>query len=154
MTTAHERPPVFCTSRVTKISLDLYTDAELKEIPSGPCWNTDLVRRDPQDTIGKKHSLTPEMKVVMTLRYSATGKIQKCSSDEFGGSQSSVSRAITQILAALSAPQVTARFIKFSVESQETHDKEGAFYRVAKFPGVVGVIYCTRVKIINQKKMK
>ena len=109
--------------RERKNTLGVYTDVELirrnRLDAAGIQFVTDLVRRDIQPIVEKSVSLTPEMMVVKTLRYLATGKMQQCTSDEFGISQSSVSRAIKKTLAALSAPHNIWRLINSPIEPQE-----------------------------------
>ncbi len=42
----------------------------------------------------------------MTLRFLATGKMQQCTSDDLGPSQSTVSRVLNGIIAALTTPNI------------------------------------------------
>ena len=147
--------PRLRTFKPRKDSLEVYSDAELVKRyrldRAGIEYVTDLVRRELQDPRPKVHSLTPELKVIVTLRYLATGKMQQCSSDEFGVSQSSVSKTITETLMALSAPEIVERFIKFPLDAAEIRQNQAQFYQIARFPGVVGVIDCTHVRIIAPK---
>ena len=62
----------------------------------GMKYVTDLVREALQSPTQRYMPLTPEKKVLLTLRYLATGKMQLCNSDDLGPSQPSVSNAITQ----------------------------------------------------------
>ena len=55
---------------------------------------TELMRDVLTSPTGRSAALTPEMKVLITLRYLATGKMQLCNSDDLGPSQSAVSNAI------------------------------------------------------------
>jgi len=72
------------------------------------------------------------MKIITTLRYLATGKMQQCSSEDLGLSQPSTSRAINQTLTALLQPHIVTR----------------AFMDIAEYPDAVGVIDGTHVRII------
>ena len=74
--------------------------------------------------------------------------MQLCSGDDFGCSQSTIRRAISDTLTALSAPEIVARFIKFPFEPQAIQRNATAFYRIARFHGVVGVIDGTHVRIV------
>uniref|UniRef100_A0A3Q4HWY2 DDE Tnp4 domain-containing protein n=1 Tax=Neolamprologus brichardi TaxID=32507 RepID=A0A3Q4HWY2_NEOBR len=87
-------------------------------------------------------------KVITTLRYLATGKMQQCSSDDLGLSQSSISRVITQTLTALSQPNIVTQFVSFPLDARTLHTHKRAFMDIAGFPGVVGVIDGTHVRII------
>ena len=57
---------------------------------------TDLVRERIQHRIDCNHAVTAEMKVMLTLRYLAMGKMQVCNGDDFGLSQPMISRVISQ----------------------------------------------------------
>ena len=85
MAAAQDRPPLLRTFRPRKNALEMYTDADLLKRyrldRAGIEFVTDLVRRELRDPLGKRHSLTPEMKVILTLRYLASGKMQLCSND-------------------------------------------------------------------------
>ena len=152
MAADQERPPLLRHFRPRKNPLEVYTDAELvrryRLDRAGIKFVTDMVRRDLQDPHEKLHSFTPEVKVTLTLRYLATGKMQLCSSDDFGCSQSTISKTIAETVAALSAPEIVARFIKFPLQPQDIQRNAAAFYRIAHFPGVVGVIDGTHVRIV------
>ena len=64
---------------------------------------TDLVRDRLQSQTCRNRALPPELKVAITLRYLATGKMQLCNGDDFGVAQPTVSRAIWQPLDTLTA---------------------------------------------------
>ncbi|XP_045106664.1 putative nuclease HARBI1 [Portunus trituberculatus] len=86
-------------------------------------------------------ALTPEMKVLITLRYLGTGKMQLCNGDDLGVSQQTVSRVITETLDALPS-QFEAEYVNrkryHSINVQVVFD---AKYRIidleAKWPGSV-----------------
>ena len=80
---------------------------------AGVLYVTDLVREALQSSASRSHALTAKMKVIITLRYLATGKMQMCNSDDLGPSQAAVSRAITDTLQALNQPRIIAQFICF-----------------------------------------
>ena len=63
---------------------------------AGILFVTDLIRETLQSPTARNSALTPEMKVIITLRYLATGKMQQCSSDDLGPSQQTVSSVIRQ----------------------------------------------------------
>ena len=49
---------------------------------AGARYVTDLVREDITNTTQRTMAVTPEMKVAVTLRYLATGKMQLCNADD------------------------------------------------------------------------
>ena len=107
---------------------------------AGILYVTDLVRDTLESDTKRNQALTPEMKVIITLRYLATGKMQQCNGDDMGVSQSPVSRVIGQTLDALSSRDMRLRFIHFPTAPQAVERKKAEFMNIAQFPGVVGVI--------------
>ncbi len=96
----------------------------------------------------RRNAIAPEIKVITTLRYLATGKMQLCSSDDLGLSQPSISSVITQTITALSDPLIVSQFIAFPLDIPTLQAQKTAFMHIAGFPGVVGVIDGTHVRII------
>ncbi|XP_059380106.1 putative nuclease HARBI1 [Carassius carassius] len=74
--------------------------------------------------------------------------MQQCSSDDLGLSQPSVSRVITQTITALSEPLIVSEFISFPLDIPTLQAQKTAFMNIAGFPGVVGVIDGTHIRII------
>ncbi|MPC44409.1 hypothetical protein E2C01_038082 [Portunus trituberculatus] len=66
---------------------------------------TDIVRDKLQSKTERNRALNPEIKVAITLRYLATGKNKQCSCDDFGTTQPTISRAISQTIDALADPE-------------------------------------------------
>ena len=132
--------------------LNMLSDAELvrryRLDRAGVLYVTDLVRGALQSPTSRSQALTPEMKVLITLRYLATGKMQLCNSDDLGPTQASVSRAITDTLQALTQPELLCDFVEFPLTLPEIHRKQEEFQQIAGFPGVVGVIDCTHIRIV------
>ncbi len=69
---------------------------------AGIMFVTDLIRDMPTSQTPRWNAIVPEMDVISTLTYLATGKMQLCSSDDLGLSQPSISKVITQTFIALS----------------------------------------------------
>ncbi len=69
---------------------------------------TDLFRDTLTSPTPRRNDIVPEMEVITTLTYLATGKMQLCSSDDLGLSQPSISKVITQTITALSEPYCVA----------------------------------------------
>ena len=64
----------------------------------GNLYVTNLGRDSLVSPTNRHNPFTPEMKVITTHRYLATGKNQQCCSDDLGHSQPSVSIITTQTL--------------------------------------------------------
>lgn len=61
----------------------------------------------------RNHAFTSLEKVLLILRFIATGKMQLCNGDDMGVSQSSVSRAISCTIRSLFSERMVRRFIKY-----------------------------------------
>ena len=107
-----------------------------------------LIRHDIQAGSLRNHALTSTQKLLLTLRYLATGKMQLCNGDDMGVSQSSVSRAIACTLESLSSDRMVQRFIKFPMQANQIRDNQEKFFQIAGFPGIVGAIDGTHIQII------
>jgi hypothetical protein len=84
------------------------------------------------------------MKVFVALRFYASGSFQGVIADTFGLSQPSVSRAISDVSTAL--VKRAGNYITFPKEPKLSEIK-GNFYSVANFPGVIGLIDGTHIRI-------
>ncbi|XP_063881593.1 putative nuclease HARBI1 [Scylla paramamosain] len=109
---------------------------------------TDLVRGALRSPTARNKALSPKMKVAITLRYLDTGKMQLCNSDDFGTTQSTISRVIMQTHEALTQGDICWRFVGFAFTQLEVQRKQAEFIKVAGFPGVVGVVDGTNIRII------
>jgi len=129
-----------------------YNDAELLKRfrldRSGIIAVTDLVRDKLQSKTERNRPLSPETKVAITLRYLATGKMQQCSCDDFGTTQPTISRAISQTIDALADPEVLCQFVEFPHTQREVQQRQAEFMQATQFPGVVGVIDGTHIRIV------
>ncbi|XP_053406275.1 putative nuclease HARBI1 [Mercenaria mercenaria] len=106
-----------------------------------------LVRRDIEPKTNRNQSLTSIMKVCVTLRYLATGEVQLNDADIHGVSQPTISRAITEVLAALNQPHIISQFIHFPTTAPEIREIKQDFFGIASFPNVIGVIDGTQIQI-------
>ena len=136
--------------------LNAFNDAELikryRLDREGILFVTNLVREALSSETSRSNPLTPEMKVIITLRYLAIGKMQQCASDDLGPSQSSISRAISQTVDALADGNVLKRFIKFPTTQDRADRNKEDFLAIANFPNIVGVIDGTHVRIVAPKE--
>ncbi|XP_050710334.1 putative nuclease HARBI1 [Eriocheir sinensis] len=115
---------------------------------AGILFVTDLVRRTLESPTMRNNPYSAELKVLITLRYLATVKMQQCSSDDFGPSQPTISRVITQTLDALCSKEIITRFIRFPTAGPEIQQRKAAFMAIAGMPGIVGAIDGTHIRIV------
>nr|XP_023027420.1 putative nuclease HARBI1 [Leptinotarsa decemlineata] len=87
-------------------------------------------------------AISPMNRLLLTLRYYATGSFLITSGDFSGVSKASASRIISKVSRAIA--ELRPRFVKFPINLQSV--KEG-FYNIARFPRVIGTIDCTHVNI-------
>ena len=106
---------------------------------------TDVLMESLESSTFRNFALTPVLKVLVALRYFASGSFQGVIGDTFGIAQPTVSRAIYCVSYAL--VQKSSQYIKFPVEPRLSEIKR-KFYTVAHFPNVIGLIDGTHVKLI------
>ena len=87
-------------------------------------------------------------KLLITLRYLVTGKMQLCNGDDMGVSQPTVSRAISVTLDSLTSPALVSRFIRFPTNATVIRKNQEGFFAIAGFPGIFGAINGTHIQII------
>lgn len=91
--------------------------------------------------------MTAENMFLLTLRYFATGCLQRSDGDLSGVSVSTTSRTIRRVCCHIA--MLNDRFIKFPSAIDDIRKLQKEFYQLAKFPRVVAAIDCTHVKIIS-----
>eukprot|EP00102_Acyrthosiphon_pisum_P021062 XP_016658272.1 PREDICTED: putative nuclease HARBI1 [Acyrthosiphon pisum] len=89
-------------------------------------------------------------KVLVTLNFLATGSYQSpIGNSRFTAvSQPTVSRCISEVVAAINHPEIFHDWVKFPKNMNELSKVRNEFYRETGFPGVIGVIDCTHVSIV------
>ncbi|XP_050065881.1 putative nuclease HARBI1 [Aphis gossypii] len=95
----------------------------------------------------RNNAVTPEQKLLITLRYYATGSFLTVCGDFVGVTKSTASQIIRPVSHELALLRPT--FINFPSSSTEIDAIRQTFYNVAKFPKCVGAIDCTQVRIIS-----
>lgn len=83
--------------------------------------------------------------ILLTLRYYATGNHLLSIADFAGSHVSTVSRVVLRVSTAIANHMRT--FVKFPDSSEEIQKAKAKFYKIASFPGVIGAIDGTHVKI-------
>ncbi|XP_033753051.1 putative nuclease HARBI1 [Pecten maximus] len=135
-----------------KDPLQLYEDKDLiaryRMNAFGIRFVSRMLRPYLESPTDRNHALSVTVKVAIGLRFLATGKMQLCNGDDFGVSQPTVSRVVTQFINALTMPQIVARFIKFPRSDAEVRLNQIGFHAIAGFPGIVGVIDGTHIRIV------
>lgn len=81
-------------------------------------------------------------RLLLTLRYYATGSFLTVIGDFTGVSKASASRIVKQVSYAIA--QLRRDFIKFPNDLREVQQQ---FYDIARFPRLIGAIDCTHVPI-------
>ncbi|XP_028157890.1 putative nuclease HARBI1 [Ostrinia nubilalis] len=87
----------------------------------------------------------PEIMLLLTLRYFATGSFQKLDGDVMNICQQSVSRIIAQVSTLIASKMKD--FVKCPSTAEEMNSVKKSFYEIAHFPGVIACIDCTHIKI-------
>ena len=104
----------------------------------------DLLSDDLARNTARNHALSPLVQVLVALRFFASGSFLEVISDTFGLPKSTVSRCITAVSQALVCRQ--HMFIVWPDEDRKTVIKQ-AFFAKNGFPGVIGCIDCTHIRI-------
>lgn len=106
----------------------------------------ELVRDSLMSSKHQCQAISPEVKLLITLGYLATGKMLPCSSDDLGLSSCSIAHVrmvITQTINALSDPQLVGQFVAFPQDASQLQHNQARFKAIAGFPSVAGVIGTT-----------
>ncbi|XP_046803828.1 putative nuclease HARBI1 [Lucilia cuprina] len=89
----------------------------------------------------RNFALSPETKLLLALRFYASGSFLITVADFCGLSISSAGRAVKDVSQAIAS--LSSEFIKFDAMQKNINE----FYKTAKFPKVIGAIDCTHVRI-------
>jgi len=94
----------------------------------------------------RNHALTSIEKLLLALRFYATGNFLITVGDFVGVSKTTASLIVRDVSIAIAKLRPT--FVKMPIES-EIPTMQKRFYQIAKFPRTIGAIDCTHVKIQN-----
>ncbi|XP_017476545.1 PREDICTED: putative nuclease HARBI1 [Rhagoletis zephyria] len=129
--------------------LSYYDDVDFRcrfRLTKQAAWMVlELIRSKIQHKTNKNGAMSPEVMFLITLRFFATGCMQRTGGDSSGVSKSSSCRAIRRVCRQTAL--LRERFIKFPVEVEKQRQMQKDFYKIAKFPRVLAAIDCTHVKI-------
>ena len=128
--------------------LDIYTDEELFSRFRFPRYELlaliDEFAQELEFPTQRKGSLSAGMQIMIALRFLATGSFQEVIGDVFGVSRMTVHRCIVRVSAVLK--RAICRYVHFD-NDQETDQTKRNCFAVAQFPGVIGCIDCTHIRI-------
>ncbi|XP_052790017.1 putative nuclease HARBI1 isoform X1 [Mya arenaria] len=97
--------------------------------------------------VNRNNAISARQKILITLRYLATGPIQLNDSDLHKVSQPTVSRVLTRVIDVLSSPDIVKQFIRFPTMDDQFRRNSLQFQGIARFPNVIGVIDGTHIGI-------
>jgi len=93
----------------------------------------------------RNNAVTPAQKLLMTLRYYATGSFIATCADFAGIHKTTGGKIIVQVSEALGA--LRSDFIRFPTTNAQIRQVRQDFFNIAKFPSCIGAIDCTHIKI-------
>ncbi|KAJ8911537.1 hypothetical protein NQ315_012790 [Exocentrus adspersus] len=94
-----------------------------------------------QPATNRSGSIKAVSQLLLTLRFYATGSMQRTASDFAGVSVASVCRIIKRVSRCIAS--LRPIYINMPNTNQELEATAGEFYRIARFPRVIGAIDCT-----------
>ncbi|XP_072169737.1 putative nuclease HARBI1 [Diadema setosum] len=129
--------------------LQIYSDVELIQryrfSRNGIHRIENLIHNNIVTKANRNHPIEPLDKVCAALHFFTTGCFQRTDGDTLHLSQASMSRCIAQVSDALS--RLLPDIVRLPDEDERRRSKM-RFFEITEFPGVVGVIDGTHVKII------
>ncbi|XP_047511710.1 putative nuclease HARBI1 [Pieris napi] len=93
----------------------------------------------------RNQSVSPVNQLLATLRFYATNNTQLTIGDFSGLSVPTAHRIIHRVSAAIAS--LHHEYIKFPNTQQEIRQNQQEFYRLARFPRVIGAMDCTHIRI-------
>ena len=140
--------------RVVRHRLDplvFYTDMECKDRFRMTRMEiqqlSDILTHDLTHVTRRADPIPPILMLTLTLRYYATGDMQRTIGDSLNVSQSSASRIIDVTTKAIL--RRLSHKVAFPVEDRVIHRIQRGFYEKFHFPGVVGCIDGTHIRILS-----
>ena len=93
----------------------------------------------------RNHAMSPSKQLLVALRFFASGSFLQVVGDIEGVDKSSASRAVQHVSQLLAAKQ--EMFIKWPTTAAEVNANKNGFYRKRRFPGVIGCVDGTHIRI-------
>jgi len=100
--------------------------------------------------LSRNYALTAEQMFLLTLRFYATGGMLVSIGDYSGVAKSTASKIIRNVTFAICL--LRDRFLALPRNEEEIKKTANGFFKIAKFPRVIGAIDCTHVKIQSPGK--
>ncbi|XP_048240406.1 putative nuclease HARBI1 [Haliotis rufescens] len=104
----------------------------------------DLVRDELQPKSSRSHALSVELQVLVALRFFASGSFLQITGDTIGIDKSTASRVVRKVSLAIAS--LVPKFVTWPSE-RDIGDIRKEFYNISRFPGVIGCIDGTHVRI-------
>lgn len=89
--------------------------------------------------------ITPEVQLLIGLRFFALGSVEVCVADFSGVCIASVSNHVKRVSEAIAKHR--PYIVRMPETDEERRSTSAAFFALAKFPRVVGAIDCTHIRI-------
>eukprot|EP00102_Acyrthosiphon_pisum_P019200 XP_016656410.1 PREDICTED: putative nuclease HARBI1 isoform X2 [Acyrthosiphon pisum] len=105
----------------------------------------DLIGPSISSNTDRNNAVTTTQKLLLALRFYATGSFLISAGDVVGVSKSTACVIVRDVSVALA--QLRPQFIKMPETNDEIKELQKQFYGIAKFPLVIGAIDCTHIKI-------
>lgn len=98
----------------------------------------------------RNRCLSPMQQLLLTLRFFASGCMLISAGDFAGVTKATAGRIIRKVATAIA--QLSQEYIKMPEGIDEITKVQGGFYKISKFPKVIGTIDCTHIKIQSPGK--
>ena len=105
----------------------------------------ELIGAEVAHRTGRSRAIPAEIQVLCSLRYFASTVFQMDAADRFNMAQSSVSRCVARVTESLAGKLTDV--VHFPATEAELRQTQHEFYAQHRFPGVVGLIYGTHIRI-------
>lgn len=142
----HRRP---YTVRARQDPLLFFSEVEFKErfrlSKQTVMHVVDLIEDDIRSDTERNHALSPTLQVLIALRFLATGTFHRVMGDLVGVERTTAGKKIRKVIRALA--RLRGRFVNLPVSRREVEATKRNFHQIAGFPGVLGAIDCTHVRI-------
>lgn len=107
-------------------------------------WLHELIGHDLEPTTRRRKSISAINKILITMRYLATGSFQQLVGDTVAVHKSTVCVVIKSVIQKIA--QLKPQFIKMP-NREELHNVQLKFYRKRRMPRVIGAIDCSHIRI-------
>jgi len=98
----------------------------------------------------RNNAVTTINKLLLTLRFYATGNFLITAGDFMGVSKTTACLIVRNVSVAIA--KLRPRFIRMPETKTEIKNLQRRFYQIARFPRTIGAIDCTHIKIQNPGK--